>query len=182
MGKLAVDAGIIHEDAVFCFAWASTWLVSFSSCSSEIRLSADPKVLNCAMPVQKSDDTTLSLNRYSLTSLRLHLVSSSCSFYPALLETPASSSVRAWRTALPCMPSTLDVGSESSGVSHPLPTSVYRDAAIENISTYRRPKRFPLLTFFCNREGDAGAVTVKRFRRYSKNSTDLLLQDICFKR
>ena len=150
MGELAVDTGIIHEDAVFCFAKSSTWLVSFFSCSSEVRMSADPKVLNCAIPVQKSDDTTMSLNRYCLTSLCLHLLNSSCSFRDTGFVKVSSVALESdiARTALPCMPSTVDLGSESSGVSHPLSTSVYRAATKESISPYHRPKGFPLLICF----------------------------------
>ena len=40
-----------------------------------------------------------------------------------------------------------DLPSEKSGVSHPLPRRVYRDAAMVSISPYLRPKGFPFC--FC---------------------------------
>ena len=48
--------------------------------------------------------------------------------------------------------STDDLPPEKSGLSHPLATRVYRDAAMESISPYLRPKGFSFLLIFATGE------------------------------
>ena len=108
-------------------------------------MAAGIKVLKCAMSVQKTDDSTLSLKRYCLMSLSLPLDGSFCSFRDTSFVKPSSVALKGAivRTIFHCVHSTVDLESERSGALYPLSTSVYSVGAMGNTSPHQRQNGFP---------------------------------------